>query len=194
MRSKTKRPLLIILVVVFSLLLGVFTDVAWDLINRAKYPQKYEDSVKKYSAEYDVPEYIIYSIIKVESNFKPKAISTAGAVGLMQLMPKTFDWITGDEHLGEHLEFESLKDPNVSIRYGTYYFKYLWNKFKSLDIAIVAYNAGEGFVLEWLKDSRYSDGSGNLTDIPFPETENYIIKVNKAIEHYKKLYYKDKEI
>ena len=194
MRLKTKRQLTIVLVVICSLLLGVFTDIAWGWINKVKYPQKYEESVKKYSVEYDVPEYIIYSIIKVESNFRPSAKSKAGAVGLMQIMPQTFEWLTSDKHFGEHLEYEKLEDPDISIKYGTYYFRYLLNKFDSIETALAAYNAGEGVVSEWLKDQRYSDDSGSLTDIPYPETENYLIKANKAIEHYKNLYYKDKEI
>ena len=193
MRSKAKRPIIIILVIVCSMLLGLLTDVLWSIIDKAKYPQEYDELVEKYSAEYDVPEYIIYSIIKVESNFKPRAKSGVGAVGLMQMMPKTFNWLTGDEHLGEHLDARKLEVPDVSIRYGTYYFRYLWDKFNSLDVALAAYNAGEGNVNEWLEDSEYSDGKGGLKDIPFYETENYVIKVNNAIEHYKKLYYKDKE-
>ena len=172
----------------------MLTDATWDLIDRANYPRIFEESVKKYSAEYDVPEYIIYAIIKVESNFNSKAMSKAGALGLMQIIEQTFEWLTGDEHFNEHLEFEKLKDPDICIRYGTYYFRYLWKKFDSLDLAFVAYNAGESFVREWLKDGRYTDDEGNLIEIPFSETEYYVIKIDRAIGYYKKLYYKDKEI
>ena len=111
----------------------------------------------------------------------------------MQMMPKTFNWLTGDEHLGEHLDARKLEEPEVSIRYGTYYLKYLMDKFELLDTALAAYNAGEGNVAAWLENEKYSDGKGALTNIPFSETENYVIKVNNAIDHYKKLYYTDKE-
>ena len=176
-----------------SLLLGLLTDVVWTLVDKANYPQSYNELVEKYAEVYGVPEYLIYSVIKVESNFRPRAKSDVGAVGLMQMMPKTFNWLTGDEHLGEHLDARKLEEPEVSIRYGTYYLKYLMDKFELLDTALAAYNAGEGNVAAWLENEKYSDGKGALTNIPFSETENYVIKVNNAIDHYKKLYYTDKE-
>ena len=193
MKQKTRRTLIIVLVIVLSLLLGLLTDVVWTLVDKANYPQSYNELVEKYAEVYGVPEYLIYSVIKVESNFRPRAKSDVGAVGLMQMMPKTFNWLTGDEHLGEHLDARKLEEPEVSIRYGTYYLKYLMDKFELLDTALAAYNAGEGNVAAWLENEKYSDGKGALTNIPFSETENYVIKVNNAIDHYKKLYYTDKE-
>jgi soluble lytic murein transglycosylase len=107
----------------------------------------------------------------------------------MQMMPSTFEWLTGEEHLSENLSAHTLYDPEISIRYGTYYLRYLYQKFDcNWDTALAAYNGGEGNVAKWLADPKYSDGEGNLTDIPFTETEKYVKKVNDAIETYKKLY------
>jgi len=160
------------------------------------YPRKYSEYVTKYSREYNIPEYVIYAVIKTESDFDPNARSSAGACGLMQIMPETFEWLTGKEHLNENLQYDSVFIPEVSIRYGTYYLMYLYKKFDyNWDTAFAAYNGGEGNVSKWLKDPEYADGEGGLKHIPDPygETRRYVPKVNNAIEKYKKLYYEPNE-
>ena len=148
----------------------------------------------KYSAKYNVPEYLIYAVIKVESNFDPLAESSAGARGLMQMTESTFKWLTGSAHLQEYLPFEALYIPEVSIRYGTYYLSYLMRRFDhNTDTVIAAYNAGETKVSEWLNDPEYSDGNGGLASIPYAETRGYVKKVNYAIEKYKEIYYNENE-
>ena len=157
---------------------------------KAVSPKNYDEYVAKYAEEYNIPEYVLFAVIKVESNFDPKAKSSAGAMGLMQMMPSTFKWLTGNDHLAEHLPAEALYIPDVSIRYGAYYLKYLYRKFDyNWDTVFAAYNAGETNVSKWLKDKDYSDGNGNLTEIPFKETRNYVKKVNDAVSTYKELYY-----
>ena len=154
------------------------------------YPQKYSEYVEKYAVEYNIPEYVIYAVIKVESDFDPLARSGVGACGLMQMMPSTFLWLTGEEHLNESLPEAAIFIPEVSIRYGTYYLLYLYRKFDyNWDTAFAAYNGGEGNVKKWLEDPEYSDGNGGLAKIPFSETRSYVKKVNSAIENYKELYY-----
>ena len=83
------------------------------------------------------------------------------------MLPSTFEWLTGDEHLGDHLPKRQLDTPEVSIRYGAYYLSYLYKKFNyNWDTTFAAYNGGEGNVAKWLKNPDYSDGKGNLTDFP----------------------------
>ena len=193
MNIQLKRFIAILLIVCLSVGLGVLINEVWNAIDRKLHPLNYEEIISACSEEFDVPKYIIYATIKVESDFDPKAVSSAGALGLMQMMPSTFEWLTGDDHLGEHLSKRKLDDPEVSIRYGTYYLSYLYKKFDyNWDTAFAAYNAGEGNVAKWLKDPKYSDGKGNLTDIPFKETENYVKKINNAIDTYSELYDEDK--
>ena len=113
-------------------------------------------------------------------------------VSAVALLDIEVEWLTGDEHLGEHLDVDQLLVPEISIRYGVYYLKYLYSKFDyKWDVACAAYNGGEGNVSEWLADSRYSDGEGNLTAYPksFKETKNYVKKIDQAREMYRKLYY-----
>ena len=185
-----KRILVILLVLAISAGIAFGLDAAFNGVSRKNHPKDYSEQVEKYAKEYNIPEYVIYAVIKVESDFDPNARSSAGACGLMQMMPETFLWLTGSSHLDEGLTADALFDPEVSIRYGSYYLLYLYRKFGyNWDTAFAAYNAGEGNVAKWLKDSEYSDGNGNLTNIPFPETKSYVKKVNSAIDTYKKLYY-----
>ena len=188
-QKKQKRFIVIAVILVASILLSLLLTLGIGLVQRVLHPIRYEQYVQKYAKEYNVPEYVILAVINVESGFDPKAVSTAGAIGLMQMVPSTFTWLSSFEHLDENLPVDELYNPEVSIRYGTYYLRYLFEKFYNWDTVFAAYNGGEGNVSKWLADGRYSDGKGGLVDIPFPETENYVEKVNDNIEYYKDTYY-----
>lgn len=193
MNLRLKRSVAVTAIICIALVIGLIANLVFTLFERISYPRKYSEIVEKYAAEYNVPEAIIYSVIRTESNFDPNAVSIAGAKGLMQIIPETFLWITGDEHLAEHLSPSEIFDPEVNIRYGVYYLKYLHAKFsQNFGTALAAYNGGEGNVIKWLTDKNYSDGEGNITDFPreFQETENYVNAVNKAISMYERLYYR----
>ncbi len=184
--------ILLILLISFGVAFGV--ELIMQKADKNFYPQTYADSVSLYASEYNIPEYVIYAVIKVESNFDPLAESSAGARGLMQMTEPTFEWLTGGSHLNENLKFDALFDPNTSIRYGTYYLNYLYRRFNyNVDTALAAYNAGETRVSEWLEDPEYSDGNGGLKKIPYAETRSYVKKVNSAIDKYKELYYTENE-
>ncbi len=188
------KTIAILLIIALALGLAFGLDALFNKAEGGVYPREYSEYVSKYSSKYNIPEYVIYAVIKVESDFVPTAKSSADAMGLMQMTPSTFEWLTGREHLDEGLPAEALYIPEVSIRYGTYYLQYLYRKFDyNWDTAIAAYNGGEGNVAKWLDDPKYSDGEGNLKWIPFYETRMYVIKVNIAIDTYKKLYYEPNE-
>ena len=176
-------------IIVISVIIGITVNGVWNLIEKKTHPIEYKEYVSKYSVEFGVPEKIIYATIKTESGFDTEAVSSADCVGLMQLSPTTFEWLTSDEHLDEALSFVALTDPEVNIRYGTYYLSYLAKKFDyNWDTVYAAYNGGEGRVASWLADSRYSDGNGGLEKIPIGETRAYVKKINKAIKIYTRLY------
>ncbi|MBO5416147.1 MAG: lytic transglycosylase domain-containing protein [Clostridia bacterium] len=190
-KTQIKRFIAVLLIACISIGVGVIVNEIWNFIDRKTHPLSYDEIITAASEEFDVPKYIIYATIKVESDFDPDAVSSKGAIGLMQMLPKTFEWLTGDEHLGEHLPKRALDTPEVSIRYGTYYLSYLYKKFDyNWNTAIAAYNGGEGNVAKLLKDPKYSDGEGNLTDFPeeLDETKNYVKKVKNAIDTYRELY------
>jgi soluble lytic murein transglycosylase len=190
MQSKQRSRIIAVAVILIgSIALSLLLTLGLGLIGKILHPTEYKQYVEKYAKEYNVPEYVIFAVINVESGFDPKAISSVGALGLMQMLPTTFTWLSSFEHLGENLPVDDLYDPEVSIRYGTYYLKYLFEKFYNWDTVFAAYNGGEGNVAKWLGDSRYSDGKGGLKNIPFPETEKYVEKINDNIEYYKDTYY-----
>ena len=189
MKSSTARTLVIILILCASILLGFLVDAVWTHIEKTQHPTDYEEIISRYSEEYNIPKDVIFAVIKVESDFDPEAVSSAGAMGLMQMMPSTFEWLTGEEHLGERLPSSKLCDPEVSIRYGTYYLAYLYRSFDyNWHNTFAAYNGGEGNVRKWLGNPEYSDGQGNLTHIPFAETRSYVSKVEHARELYIEFY------
>ena len=196
-RKKTNYGLIVLIVLIISILFGLLFDVAMTLVEKQIYqkPREYVGYVETYSAEFGVPADLVWSVMKTESGFDSSAVSYKGAVGLMQMMPSTFEWLT-DDILREYLGVGMLYDPETNIKYCTYYLSRLYNRFGDWDTALAAYNGGEGNVSEWLEDKRYSDDGKRLkTDkIPeeFSETKNYVKKVNKALEKYKELYNNEK--
>ena len=174
MNIKRYAKVLGVLVLVLSILL-IF--IFYFLI----YPVKYKNIVQKYSAEYSINIETIYAVIKAESNFNKNAVSLKGAVGLMQLLPSTADWISNLLNENDY----DLKDAETNIKYGTYYLRYLYNKFEYLDTAICAYNAGEGTVRNWLNNPEYSSDFKTLNVIPYKETREYLNKVKFYERVYK---------
>ena len=144
------------------------------------YPQKYNDLIKKYSNEYRLSPSLVASIINVESNYNSKAISSVGAIGLMQIMPSTAKWLTGTE--------QNLLEPETNIKIGCMYLNYLKTHFLNLKCILAAYNAGPNKVLIWLKDEEFSKDGINLIKTPYIETNNYIVKVQNNLKVYNLIY------
>lgn len=155
------------------------------------YPLDYRDFIVKYCDEYSVPYDLLCAIIRTESSFDANALSSAGAIGLMQLLPSTAREIA--DRMGESFEKVKLYDPETNIKYGCFYIRYLYrNLGENWDTACAAYNAGIGRVLNWLSDPSYSKDGISLFNIPIQETKNYVEKVNKYQIKYKELYFNDK--
>ena len=140
-------------------------------------PLRHEDIIRQQAAEKGVPADLIAAVIYSESRFRDQT-SHAGARGLMQITPSTAKLI---EKLsgGQTFKFEDLSNPDINIRYGTFYLRYLMDKFDdNVVAALAAYNAGETNVVAW-------GGSDlELDDIPFPETRGYVEDVlDKRVEY-----------
>lgn len=164
----------------------IIIPFAKDKLDCAAHPRKYSEYVSKYSKEYNVPEPLIYAVIKCESSFRPDARSSSDARGLMQMKPSTFADLCN--RLGEEHDESMLYDPEISIKYGTYYLSLLYGRFDVWETAVAAYNAGQGRVAKWIEEGKV-DKNGHLTSIPIEETQTYVKRVNKANEKYKELYY-----
>lgn len=181
---KHKRSILafVALVLILCTILGLCLQKP---IKKALYPQKFEEIVERYATLYDLSPHLVYAVIKAESGFDPDAISHVGAVGLMQIMPSTFVWLT--DLTGEEIAPDRLTDPEVNIRYGCYFLRYLLNVYEDQTLTLAAYNAGMGNVAKWLASEEYSK-DGKLIEIPFEETKNYINRVTRYEETYDALY------
>ena len=150
------------------------------------YKLEYTEYVKKYANEYNVDEYLIYAIIKAESNFEPDAVSHRGAKGLMQLMYSTAEDIA--KRINVNLNEDNILDPDININLGTKYISMLIQKYNNTNLALAAYNAGSGNVDGWIeKGTLKSDGS-DIENVPFTETNNYVRKILRDYEIYKNIY------
>ena len=148
------------------------------------YPLKYKEVVFEYADYYGLSRALVFAVIKTESSFNKNAQSNKGAKGLMQITDKTAKYIA--DKLG--IENYDIFDIETNINFGCFYIKYLYNKFKDIKTALVAYNAGEGNVALWLLDNAFSDDGKILKEIPFSESKEYLSKIEQNFVKYKKLY------
>lgn len=119
-------------------------------------PEEFRALIDEMAARYHLDKHLVHAMVRAESAYDPEAVSRAGAVGLMQLMPAT----------AERFGVKNRRDPVQNLRGGMLYLRHLMLLFDDLSLAIAAYNAGEGAV------SRY----GNRIP-PYKETQTYVQRV-----------------
>ena len=182
------RQLIKIIALAAALAVLLYIAFIWsNTVIRQKLPIQYSEYVEASSEEFGLDKYLVYAIISTESGFDPAAESSKGAVGLMQLLPETARWITEKYDLS--CDPGALTDPETNIRIGCCYFSYLLSRFDgSTDLAVTAYNGGEGNVRQWLQNENYSSDGKTLYAIPYKETSRYLSKVTTRYEIYQKLY------
>ena len=178
----------ILSLIVSVLFLGLVAVMVWEAFTQYTYPVKYEEYVTKASAEFDVPEPLIYAVIQTESGFDPEARSEVGARGLMQITEETFEWLRTKEDFGSSTTtFADLDEPSVAIAYGTYFLQMLLDEFDGdVTTALSAYHAGRGSVHSWLEQAKYSENGRTLDEIPMDDTAYYVQKVERAMGVYEK--------
>lgn len=182
------KSILRLVFLLLVLLLLLYIGIQSPLVKRKIYPLKYKESIIKYSTQYNLDPHLVMAVIWVESKYEPKATSRKDARGLMQIIPPTGQWIAKEIGLETYSD-DLLYEPDINIRMGCWYLSYLLKVFEEdIELALAAYNGGMGNVRKWLNDSRYSKDGLKLDFIPFKETSQYIDKVAKAYEQYKKLY------
>lgn len=152
------------------------------------YPRTYSEIVIKEAKQNGLDPNLVYAVIRQESNFDPDARSGAGAIGLMQLTPDTFEWLQKKEPAAAVRPSNALYLPDVNVRYGCRFLSLLLKKYGSRRTALCAYNAGMGRIDAWLKDSQTSKDGKNLDNIPYPETRNYAQRVEQNYQQYQELY------
>ena len=193
-RKKKKSGCVGFAVVILILVLCVAVFIYGDMFSKIRigiehriYPLKYEQEIIKAGEKYDLEPQLIAAVIYSESKFQEDATSSVGAMGLMQLMPETFQWLC-DKRGEEHSSVE-LYDPFVNIDYGSYYLSWLYEHFGDIYTACAAYNAGIGAVEGWLESDTYPHDGVTLSYIPYGETSNYVAKIQNAVPKYNELYF-----
>lgn len=184
MGAKAKIKLVAILGC-FVIVVGVVSMIFCISAVKFAYPVKYDDLVEQYSEEYGIPHNLLMAVIRTESSFNPDAVSSAGAVGLTQITPETFEWL--QTKTGESFDVTELQNEEISIKYGALFLGLLLDEFEDVKTAVAAYHAGRGRVNEWLKDESISPDGKTLSDIPIPETAHYVRKVMRAVNIYEKI-------
>jgi len=147
------------------------TEPAWYL--RLRYPLEYEGIVTGHARNYRLEPALLAAVIYQESKFDPDARSRSGAIGLMQLTPDTAQGIalrTG----GSRFELSDLYDPELNVRYGSWYLRHLLDRYDDdLRKALAAYNGGQGNVDR---------------GVIFDETRAYVRKVLEIRDIYRSAY------
>ena len=168
------------LVVVLAVLYGLYGERGREMLERTEYPLRYPEIVRGHAQQYDLDPALLAAVIYSESRFRPHVRSPQGAIGLMQLLPSTAEGIatrTG----GTAFVASDLDDPEINVRYGSWYLRHLRQHYKGLPnattLALAAYNAGMANVDEWVANTK----PGQPLQIPpaFSETTHYL----KGIEH-----------
>lgn len=148
------------------------SEPAWYV--RLRYPLSYQAIVRGHARNYRLDPALLAGVIYQESKFNAHARSSSGAVGLMQLLPATAEGIavhTG----GSRFRVADLDDPELNVRYGSWYLRHLLDKYGDEEMALAAYNAGQQNVDTWREEGK---------GIAFGETRHYV----KRVEHLKALY------
>ena len=153
-------------------------------INRRLHPIAYTDELKAAADRYGLDRCLVAAVINTESRFDPDAVSVDGAEGLMQVLPSTAEWIA----FRRDTEYKpgSLFDPETNLDYGCWLLRFLLDRYDGNSrYALIAYNAGFGRLDEWLKESGTD---GELNEIPYAETKNYVERVFEYKEIYTNIY------
>jgi soluble lytic murein transglycosylase len=151
------------------------------------YPFPFLDPIQNWSEQRQLNPLLVTALIRQESRFMPKIRSSAGAVGLMQVMPDTASYIAS------HIKLKTYKldDPEDSIKLGTWYLDYTHAEFKGNSmLAVASYNAGPGAVAGWLGKGS-PDVDAFVEAIPYEETRGYVKSVFGNYWNYLRLYNPD---
>lgn len=193
-KSRPARRLAPALAALVVLLLAVgilVTTFGRTQIEEMEYPRRYEEYVTYYADKYELDPLVLYAFIRTESNFNPEAESSAGARGLMQITEITFDWIKSRIAPSETLTFDDLYDPEVNIRFGSYYVAYCLLEYGDLATAAAAYHSGLGTVGELLANPDYSSDGRTLDEFPYPQMRRYVHKITTSYARYCEIYASD---
>lgn len=175
---------LTLLLAVAAVVVLIVSRLGDKVIDEVTLPLRHDNVIRQQATRFDIDPALIAAVINAESGFADQT-SSAGARGLMQITPDTADTI---ERLsgGETFTYDDLADPELNIRYGSYYLDYLLDLYHGNEIAaLAAYNAGPGRSDEW------GGADLDLEDIEFDETHAYVEEVLEKRQQYRDNYAED---
>jgi soluble lytic murein transglycosylase len=150
-------------------------------------PLRHEDIIRQQAEVKHLDPALVAAVIFAESKFRDET-SPTGAKGLMQIQPATAKFIA-DRSGGTAFEIKDLGTPQINIQYGTYYLRYLLDRYgENVVLAVAAYNGGETNVDRWISESGRRGKAFKINDIPFPETRAYVNRVLDAERDYRREY------
>lgn len=169
----------------------LFAADARKAVDSVVLPLNHEQVIREQAQRRDLDPALIAGVIYAESHFREGLTSSAGAQGLMQITPGTAADIARKSG-GIAFETADLHTPDVNIRYGAFYLRYLLDRYDgNTALAVAAYNAGYGNVDKWVLDAGSRGDDLAVDDIPFPETRLYVRKVLDARRDYRAKYAKE---
>ncbi len=152
------------------------------------YPVYYPEIIKENAMQFKHNPNLILAIIQTESKFSYSKTSKKGAIGFMQIMGETADWILEKGKFPSQYH-NNLYAPAVNVQLGSWYLRYLLELYNgNLIIALAAYNAGPGNVNRWLASNEWDGTLTRVKQIPFGETRHYVQRVLYTFDRYEQIY------
>jgi tetratricopeptide (TPR) repeat protein len=161
-----------------------------ELRSAMAYPQAYKEIVDEVADEFSLPPYLIWSIMRQESRYKPGAVSYTDAVGALQMIPKTARMVARD--LGVTYDVRTFFRPEVGFRFSGYYMKKLLDVFDGLFVPMAAsYNSGPHVVKRWFERNPDASFAWLIEEFEYNEGRAYCRKVAEHMLRYLYLYEPD---
>ena len=184
----SRRTLATIVAVAIGVLATAFAVSRLDTaVRKLALPLNHAEVIREQAAEKHINPALIAAVIYAESKFDPRP-STAGAEGLMQILPDTARFIA---HLSGGTRFvaSDLATPSINVAYGSYYLRYLLDHYDGDEmLALAAYNAGLANVDSWVAHAGAAGRRLTMDAIPFTETRAYVHRVLDAQRAYRLTY------
>jgi soluble lytic murein transglycosylase len=181
---RRRAPGTVAAVVVTVLFVGLIASALQTATRRRPLPLSHASVIREQAAEKHLDPALIAAVIYAESKFEPRP-SSAGAQGLMQILPATAYYLA---HLsgGSSFNAADLASPSINVAYGSYYLRYLLDHYAGNEmLAVAAYNGGLANVDRWVAQAG---GQLAASEIPFPETREYVQRVLSAQRAYRATY------
>jgi soluble lytic murein transglycosylase len=187
MRSGRSLPRMLVGLAVAAALIAVVASRLQHVAGNSGLPLSDAAVIREQAADKHLDPALIAGVIYAETKFDPRT-SSAGALGLMQILPATAQYIA---HLSGGFRFTTsdLATPKINVAYGSWYLRYLLDHYEGNEMeAVAAYNGGLANVDAWVAKARAEGRALTTADIPFPETRAYVMRVLRAQSEYRAVY------